>query len=407
MIKVWGMQIFSITLAPAEDLLYVGGFERTEHDSLNGVIAAYDANNGEQKWRVDDSSLPGAPVRDITVSPDGRFLYVTGGPVRYDSNDSLVVAAYDAVTGVRLWQSHQQRATGIAVATSPDGERVYVAGTSWAAGTGNDYVVAALDAATGREAWRETYDHNGQRDTLVAMALSPDGARLYLTGMTENGEPTYPWPIDFTPPRETTTVALNTSTGKHLWRKSWRNPPVEPELKTSWTWTSGITLDPAGNRVFVIGSGSDPLRPATGGLAAIVAYDAVTGARIWEATYRDYADSATGITTSWYSAIVNPDGSQVYVTGGSHESYRPDPVTAAYNTATGELEWVARYSDQNSPAHVYSSSSGHRVGVSLEGDRIYVLAQLHDSLNIDLSSGFPVKQVIPMGVLAYDIEAGG
>src|SRR5262245_33631718 len=91
-------------------------------------------------------------------------------------------------SGEQLWtntfngsQSINDEAFG--VAASPDGSRVFVSGYVDHLGVQRDVGTEAIDTATGTTLWSATYDgalHN--RDAGVAVAASPDGSTVFVTG---------------------------------------------------------------------------------------------------------------------------------------------------------------------------------------------------------------------------------
>src|SRR6266480_8163245 len=70
-----------------------------------------------------------------------------------------------------------------AAAISPDGSRVFVTGHSGLVQTLEDFTTTAYDTATGQQLWVATYDGPGHYvDEARAIATSPDGSRIYITG---------------------------------------------------------------------------------------------------------------------------------------------------------------------------------------------------------------------------------
>ncbi len=185
----------------------------------------------------------GAFVAAIVASPGGAIVFVVGsvlggGP---DPDYDYVTLAYSAATGAQLWESrydgpinwHDQ---AIDAAVSPDGANVFVTGSSagfWVNSFNwkSDCATVAYDAATGTQRWEARYI-----DTALglssAMAVSPDGRAVLVTGITRGG------PVD-----AFATVAYSTATGKQLW-----------ETHSNWETNTALAVSPDGATVFVTGT---------------------------------------------------------------------------------------------------------------------------------------------------------
>ncbi|SRR6266567_1305911 len=94
-----------------------------------------------------------------------------------------------AAPGARLWLARYDGGSdgydaAHAMAVSPDGSTVFVTGDSWRIrATGRDYATVAYSTATGRRLWVRRYSGPGQRtDIAWAVAVSPDGSMVFVTG---------------------------------------------------------------------------------------------------------------------------------------------------------------------------------------------------------------------------------
>ena len=152
-----------------------------------------------------------------------------------------------------------------ALALSHDGARIFVTGASPTPTTDNDYATVAFNAATGSQLWAAIYDGTGHGfDAGEALVLSPDDATVYVTGASDGGTP-----------------------------------------------SSGRGFAPEG---FV-----DNFDCVT------IAYDAATGAQKWITRF----DAAAGNDYAT-SMMLSSDGNSLYVTGGSTTDHFLDYLTIAY-----------------------------------------------------------------------------
>jgi DNA-binding beta-propeller fold protein YncE len=166
------------------------------------------------------------------------------------------------------------------------------------------------------------------------------------------------------------TVAYDAHTGARVWQAQFRPGYSD--------YTRALAVSPDGSRVFVTGAYSAYLT---------VAYDASTGAQLWSKRYNPPGN--VGYDTA--QAIgVSPDGSTVFVTGyGNNPDGYWQTATVAYDAATGYRLWVADYQGS------YGSLGGFDLAVSPDGTRVFVTGSRYDS---DFSTDF--------ATLAYDAATG-
>ncbi len=177
-----------MTVSPDGNHLYVAGeggdtvavFSRDDNTGmLTFVEQQQDGQNG-----VDGLDR----VSSVTISPDGKHLYVTG---YWD--DTVAVFSRDNNTGVltfiEMYKDGQGGVDGlfgaISVTVSPDGKHLYVAGN-------RDDAVAVFsrDDNTGMLAFVEMHK-DGQSgvdglDAPNSVTVSPDGNHLYVAGLVDD-----------------------------------------------------------------------------------------------------------------------------------------------------------------------------------------------------------------------------
>jgi hypothetical protein len=137
-----------------------------------------------------------------------------------------------------------------------------------------------------------------------------------------------------------------------------------------------ITVSPLGDRLYVTGESHDNTTNSVD--IATVAYDTASGQQVWVARYNgplSLGDFPNGIA-------VSPDGSRVFVVGTQNNNRitSGDFVTLAYNAATGQQLWTMSYSAPNVP-EAQQSSWAQGVVVSPDGSRVTVtgLTDFRDS----------------------------
>jgi hypothetical protein len=151
------------------------------------------------------------------------------------------------------------------------------------------------------------------------------------------------------------TVAYDSVTGAKLWAKRYDGPGNDGDS------ANALAVSPDGSQVFVTGISVG----STSGLDyATVAYDASTGVTLWAKRYNgpgNSGDSAAALEMS-------PDGGVVFVTGYSFGSTSDvDYGTVAYDASAGVKLWAKRY---NGPGNLFDYATA--LGVSPDGSEVFV-----------------------------------
>ena len=100
--------------------------------------------------------------------------------------------AYRATTGGKLWSVRHDAARGTTTSrriwrSAPNGLTIYVTGTTRQSQSYYDYYTVAYRAGSGAVRWARRYDgpvsaSQDDYDAASAIAVSPDGTRVYVTG---------------------------------------------------------------------------------------------------------------------------------------------------------------------------------------------------------------------------------
>lgn len=269
------------------------------------------------------------------------------------------------------------------IAVSSDGARVYVTGASTSTAGGQDFATVAYDAATGAQLWVARYDGPSHAtDVAAAVVVSADGNRVFVTGWsaTPSGKSDY------------VTIAYRATDGGEIWNST-HATPQDSQAKA-------LVLSGDGQRLYVTGWSALAIHST---IAVpdydygTVAYDTATGQELWRARYQGPAafwDTAYAIVAG---AVTQPDGSrreQVFVTGRSNgqstANNHADYLTAAYDGLTGAAVWSTRY---NGPGNDRDVAYG--VGVSPDGTSVFVTGE---SIGSGTSSDY--------ATLSYDSLSG-
>ena len=329
---------------------------------------------GERLWakRFDGPTKGHDNAQALAVSPDGSRVFVTGESFG-SSEDDYATVAYDASTGARLWAKRYdglagKRDSGRALAVSPDGSSVFVTGFSEGTASSWDYATVAYDASSGALLWVNLYNGPGNSyDVAHGLAVAPDGSKVFVTGESR-GSRGYP---------DYATVAYASATGARLWVKRY-NGPHRSDI------AHALAVSADGSEVFVTGQS---MSSTTSWDYATVAYASATGARLWVKRYN-------GPGNGWDSAsalALSPDGFQVFVTGESPGSTGySDYATVAYDSSSGSRLWVRRY---DGPGH--GSDYAYALAVNPDGSRVFVTGHSEGTTSF-----------VDYATLAYDALTG-
>ena len=291
----------------------------------------------------------------VAVSPDGSQVYVTGHSKSASTGFDYVTIAYNSATGARLWTQRYDGAGkddyATAIAISPDGSKVFVTGYSFGSTTGLDYATIAYGTAHGGLLWKRRYDGPGNKygpsyDSPTAIRVSPDGAKVFVTGSSQGNSFDYE------------TVAYAAATGGQLWLARYYGPGNGQDNATS------LAVSPDSSKVFVTGYSRST---AHGFDYATIAYNANTGTRAWVQRYDGPGRDASDKNDLAWAIATSPDGTRVYVTGGSQSPTFMDFTTIAYDPASGAQIWVSRY---DAPPHDEDVATA--IAVSPDGSRVFV-----------------------------------
>jgi hypothetical protein len=283
---VFAAQFKAAAVSPDSKTVYMTG--RSDHfggsASKSYVTVALNAATGATNWTATTTTPAhvGHTLTSIAVSPDGSTVFIAG------SSGTL---AYNAATGHQLWMDAYKQVydrSRISLAVSPDSATVYATAGSNAPGSNSPhYWTAALSAATGAQQWQATYRGPDSNAGTVAIALSPDGSAVYVTGSASQASGL----------NEYATIGYDAATGHQLWLATYNTANVSDNA-------AGLAVSAGGSTVYVTGTSiANYNTPAN---YATVAYRATSGAQLWSAQYAvtGAQNNAAGVVASGGNAIV-------------------------------------------------------------------------------------------------------
>lgn len=300
---------------------------------------------GEELWveRYQGPETFADGAEAISISPDGKRIFVTGGVaelgarqiVTDETTRDIATVAYSS-DGEQLWARVYEgpggldHATGIVV--SPDGRTVFVVGSSANEPTGirisSAYVTLAYDTTSGEELWVRRYNPAGGEDGARAVAVSPDGSSVFVTGASEGPDTGY----------DLTTVAYAIRDGKRLW--------VAREGGSGTDGASSIAVTADGSRVIVGGRSSTKQREDDRADHLTVSYALKSGRRVWMQRYRK-GDAGNALVRAGSDGTVVMSGSVTFGDAGGY-------TTVAYDAGTGHELWARRLRNAAGAAYVES-----------------------------------------------------
>lgn len=234
---------FAIDINSSGDMLYLTGWSygHGEYNNDYGTIAV-DAAGEDAGTILWTARYDGVGVRapdqasDLVVSPDDATVFVTGmsddvdGGPPFSVNYGYATVAYDAITGVQLWESRKQWPETTfnapnSIAIDPTGQRLIVTGQ---AGSGQlDFGTIAYDPLTGHEIWSDRYGLE-QYDFELGkqVVMDPGGGTAYVTGISSKSPPRLlPGVVLYAPNADLLTIAYDVMTGERRWLARF-NPSV-------------------------------------------------------------------------------------------------------------------------------------------------------------------------------------
>lgn len=301
-------------------------------------------------------------AHDVTVSPDGKHIYVAG---TYDN--AIAIFEYNEikrqVTFVGQILDGEDGVDGLmgvfSVAVSTDGKYVYAAGT-----LENALSVFSRDQATGQLTFIEVLKdgENGVQGLFAihAIELSPDDNNVYAAGTFDNSISVF---------------NRDKTTGFLTFTQVLENGTNDIDGLGS---VVSLVVSPDGNNLYAVGAGDDAV--------AVFARNITSGQLTFLEVFKNNENGIEGLDGA-SSVTASQDGSYIYVTG----TYDNALAVFSRNKDTGRLTFLNCFTDSQIGDDRLASISS--VAISPDGNHLYIAASSHNSLAV-LKQGNHLVEIV-------------
>ncbi|MDB5326268.1 MAG: Pyrrolo-quinoline quinone [Phycisphaerales bacterium] len=325
--------MFLATPAVVGNRIFVAGCV-TDLGGYTGILACLDAATGKPIWEATDNN--GDPFKAFFSSPavsaDGKFVIIGQG---FHQDKDCALLCFDAATGKLKWQAKSTEHIESSPAIRGDVAVVGVGAIEDHAGrpTGDPGHAMAVRISTGELLWRHPII-----DAESSPAISENGTVYIGSGM--NGHAVVAI-------RSQPGVATNSAADAKASAEMMAPPTFAGELwRTNFDMNCTGTMTLTGDLVLAGVGNGDFAHSGPDAKGAVVALDAKTGARRWQA---DFADAVLGPVAARDGMAVAP------VRTGE---------LAAIDLVDGHIRWKAEI----------SKASPMLGGVALTSQFVYALA---------------------------------
>jgi DNA-binding beta-propeller fold protein YncE len=371
------------------------------------IAAAGNAGVPKEPWSLEDVTYKGVPVNNFNVAaqeitptglffkPDGTKMYVTG-EFGDKVNEYDLSTAWDVSTAsyLQLFSVSAQESRPQSIFFKPDGTKMYLIGF-----TGDD--VNEYNLSTAWNVTTASYVQRfvvGSQDTGPSgVFFKPDGTKMYMVGTGGDKVNEYnlstAWDISTASYVQLFSVAAQEATPEEVFFKpdgtkmyvigSLGDDVNEYNLSTAWDISTasyvqlfsvaaqdnsprGVFFKPDGTKMYMLGATSD----------AVYQYDLSTA---WDLSSASYSYP----TTRYFSVAAQeaspnalffkPDGTKMYVAGGSGDEVNEYDLSTAWDISTASYVQLFSVAAQElNPVGLFFKP---------DGTKMYVLGSVGDDVN--------------------------
>jgi len=246
-------RFYGVDISPDNTAIYAVGYQSSQTLGYGAAFTTRWDASGALIWQRSIAYANTANEwRNVAVSPDGAAIYTVG---IYPPGGYYI--ARWGNTGSLIWSRTASGNTSrfYDVAISPDGAAIYAVGhVNRLGGSDINGYVTKWDTS-GTRAWQRSIGHSNGNDYLWGVAISPDGAAIYIVGQYD--PQTY----------NKTYVTCWDSTGDSLWDYNYNLGDIADDEENSFT---GVAASPNGIAVYAVGDQGTQADGVSGALISCI-----------------------------------------------------------------------------------------------------------------------------------------
>jgi hypothetical protein len=184
-----GLDDTALSLAMEGGQVFAAGFVTNAAGNQDFLVRAYEARSGTLRW-IDQVDPAGGFDGVNALAVEGDRLFAAGFVTNAAGNFDAFLRAYEARSGALLWEDQVDRAglDDAALALTVQRGQVFIAGFGTNAAGNIDVLVRAYQATTGMLLWEDQVDRAGLDDAALAVAAGRGRMVAAGTGTTATGK---------------------------------------------------------------------------------------------------------------------------------------------------------------------------------------------------------------------------